>query len=76
MVRGQWANAELEADKLILKESLNHLKPGAPLPARRLQSNLLRGGFVHDRLSNGRSYKMLTVLDEFTRQALAVNCCL
>ena len=28
--------------------------------------------FVHDKLSNGRSYKMLTVLDEFTRQALAV----
>lgn len=29
--------------------------------------------FVHDKLSNGRSYKMLTVLDEFTRQALAVK---
>jgi len=29
--------------------------------------------FVHDKLSNGRSYKMLTVLDEFTRQALAVE---
>jgi len=28
--------------------------------------------FVHDKLSNGRSYKMLTVLNEFTRQALAV----
>lgn len=28
--------------------------------------------FVHDKLSNGRSYKMLTVLVEFTRQALAV----
>jgi putative transposase len=29
--------------------------------------------FVHDRLSNGRSYKMLTVLDEYTREALCVN---
>lgn len=29
--------------------------------------------FVHDRLSNGTSYKMLTVLDEYTRQALAVS---
>jgi len=29
--------------------------------------------FVHDKLSNGRSYKMLTVLDEYTRQALAVE---
>ena len=27
---------------------------------------------VHDRLSNGRRYKMLTVLDEFTREALCV----
>ena len=27
--------------------------------------------FVHDKLGNGRSYKMLTVLDEYTRQALA-----
>ena len=29
--------------------------------------------FVHDKLSNGRSYKMLTVLDELTRQALCVE---
>ena len=29
--------------------------------------------FVHDKLSNGRSYKMLTVLDEYTRQALCVT---
>ena len=29
--------------------------------------------FVHDKLSNGRPYKMLTVLDEYTRQALCVR---
>ena len=29
--------------------------------------------FVHDKLSNGRAYKMLTVLDEYTRQALCVE---
>ena len=29
--------------------------------------------FVHDKLSNGRAYKMLTVIDEYTRQALAVH---
>ena len=29
--------------------------------------------FVHDRLSNGRPYKMLTVLDEYTREALCVK---
>ena len=28
--------------------------------------------FVHDRLSNGRPYKMLTVLDEYTREAMCV----
>ena len=28
--------------------------------------------FVHDRLSNGRKYKMLTVIDEYTREALCV----
>ena len=28
--------------------------------------------FVHDKLSNGRPYKMLTVLDEYTRQGLRV----
>ena len=28
--------------------------------------------FVHDKLSNGRPYKMLTVLDEYTREALGV----
>lgn len=28
---------------------------------------------VHDKLSNGRNYKMLTVLDEYTRQALCVE---
>lgn len=28
--------------------------------------------FVHDKLSNARSYKMLTVLDEYTREALCV----
>jgi transposase InsO family protein len=29
--------------------------------------------FVHDKLSNGQPYKMLTVLDEYTRQALSVT---
>ena len=29
--------------------------------------------FVQDKLSNGRPYKMLTVLDEYTREALAVT---
>ena len=28
---------------------------------------------MHDKPGSGRSYKMLTVLDEYTRQALAVT---
>ena len=28
--------------------------------------------FVHDRLSNGRPYRLLTAIDEYTREALAV----
>ena len=28
---------------------------------------------MHDKLSNGRPYKMLTVLDEYTREALCVE---
>lgn len=28
---------------------------------------------THDKLSNGRPYKMLTVLDEYTREALYVK---
>ena len=29
--------------------------------------------FVHDKLSSGRPYKLLTVLDEYTREALCVH---
>ena len=31
--------------------------------------------FVQDRLSNGRNYKILTVLDEYNRQTLARSQC-
>jgi putative transposase len=27
---------------------------------------------VHDKLTNGRGYKMLTVIDEYTREALCI----
>jgi putative transposase len=35
------------------------------------QNPILSIDFVHDKLSNGRPYKMLTVLDAYTREALA-----
>jgi len=37
------------------------------------QNHIWAIDFVHDKLSNGRRYKMLTVLDEYTRQALCVE---
>jgi transposase InsO family protein len=37
------------------------------------QNHIWSIDFVHDRLSNGRSYKMLTVVDEYTREALCVS---
>ena len=46
--------------------SIIRLRPTHPNPVWSID-------FVHDKLSNGRPYKMLTVLDEYTRQALAVT---
>ena len=44
--------------------SIIRLRPNHPNPGWAID-------FVYAKLSNGRRYKMLTVLDEFTRQALA-----
>jgi len=38
----------------------------------RYQNHIWSIDFVHDKLASGRSYKMLTVLDEYTREALCV----
>lgn len=32
-----------------------------------------KGDLLHDKFSNGHGYKMLTVLDKYSRQALAVT---
>jgi len=37
------------------------------------QNHIWSVDFVHDKLSSGRSYKMLTVLDEYTRQTLCLE---
>jgi transposase InsO family protein len=36
------------------------------------QNHIWSIDFVHDKLANGRPYKMLTVLDEYSREALCV----
>ena len=38
----------------------------------RYQNHIWSIDFVHDKLASGRPYKMLTVLDEYTREALCV----
>jgi len=38
----------------------------------RYQNHIWSIDFVHDKLANGRPYKMLTVLDEYSREALCV----
>ena len=37
------------------------------------QNHIWSVDFVHDKLSSGRPYKMLTVIDEYTREALSVT---
>ena len=46
--------------------SIIRMRPNAP-------NHVWAIDFVHDKLSNNRPYKMLTVVDEYTRQALAVH---
>ena len=43
--------------------SIIRMRPNAP-------NHVWAIDFVHDKLSNNRPYKMLTVVDEYTRQAL------
>jgi len=38
----------------------------------RYQNHIWSIDIVHDKLTNGRSYKMLTVLDKYSREALCV----
>src|SRR5207244_3571108 len=44
-----------------------------PLPAPSRPNELVSMDFVHERLVSGRSFKCLTVVDEFTRECLAIE---
>ncbi|MFG5384136.1 DDE-type integrase/transposase/recombinase [Yoonia sp. R2-816] len=55
-----------EAEAAVHKDSsIIRLRPQHP-------NHIWSVDFVHDKLSNGRPYKMLTVLDEYTQEALCV----
>ena len=44
-----------------------------PLPAPKRPHELISMDFVHDYLASGRSFKCLNVVDEFTRECLAIE---
>ena len=55
------------------RNRLYHHDPSAIRLRLKYENHIWSIDFVHDKLSNGRFYKMLTVLDEYTREALCVS---
>jgi transposase InsO family protein len=69
-----WREEGLQLPKRHKKHKRLYHKDSSIIRLRPLYPNHIWSiDFVHDKLSNGRSYKMLTVLDEYTRQALCVH---
>ena len=69
-----WREEGLQLPKRHKKRRRLYHKDSSVIRLRPLHPNHIWSvDFVHDKLSSGRSYKMLTVLDEYTRQALCVE---
>ena len=69
-----WREEGLQLPKRHKKRRRLYHKDSPVIRLRPLhQNHIWSVDFVHDKLSSGRPYKMLTVLDEFTRQALCVE---
>lgn len=69
-----WREEGLQLPKRHKKRRRLYHKDSSVIRLRPLhQNHIWSVDFVHDKLSSGRPYKMLTVLDEFTRQALCVE---
>ena len=69
-----WREEGLQLPKRHKKRRRLYHKDSSVIRLRPLHKNHIWSvDFVHDKLSSGRSYKMLTVLDEYTRQALCVE---
>jgi len=69
-----WREEGLQLPKRHKKRRRLYHKDSSVIRLRPLhQNHIWSVDFVHDKLSSGRSYKMLTVLDEYTRQALCVE---
>ena len=68
-----WREEGLQLPKRHKKRKRLYHKDSSIIRLRpQYQNHIWAIDFVHDKLSNGGAYKMLTVLDEYTRQALAV----
>lgn len=68
-----WREEGLQQPKRQKKQKRLYHKNSSVIRLRpKYENHIWSIDFVHDRLSNGTSYKMLTVLDEYTRQALCV----
>lgn len=68
-----WAEEGLQLPRRHKKRKRLYHKDSSIIRLRPQHANHIWSvDFVHDKLSNGRPYKMLTVLDEYTREALCV----
>ena len=68
-----WREEGLQLPRRHKKRRRLYHKNSSIIRLRPQHPNHIRSvGFVHDKLSNGRPCKMLTVLDEYTREALCV----
>ena len=69
-----WREEGLQLPKRHKKRKRLYHKDSSVIRLRpQYQNHIWSVDFVHDKLSSGRPYKMLTVLDEYTRQALCVR---
>lgn len=69
-----WREEGLQLPKRHKKRRRLYHKDSSVIRLRpQYQNHIWSVDFVHDKLSSGRPYKMLTVLDEYTRQALCVE---
>ena len=68
-----WAEEGLQIPQRYKKRRRLYHKDSSVIRLRPTHPNHIWAiDFVHDTLSGGRSYKMLTVIDEYTREALSV----
>ena len=69
-----WREEGLQLPKRHMKRKRLYHKDSSIIRLRpQYRNHIWSVDFVHDKLSSGRPYKMLTVLDEYTREALCVQ---